>query len=60
MAAAKDVMMDAAIGTDLSEVDGIFTLKEEQKSALKAFLGGQWSFALLMTGFKSYVKHCST
>lgn len=60
MAAAKDVLMDAAIGADLSEVDGIFTLKEEQKSAPKAFLGGQRSFALFMTGFKSYVKHCGT
>lgn len=38
MAAAKEISLEAAIVAVLSEVDGIFSLKEEQQSALKAFL----------------------
>lgn len=35
LAAAKDLRMGAVV---LSELDGVFTLKEEQRAALKAFL----------------------
>lgn len=42
----------------LSEMDGIFTIKDNQKKILKAFLGGQHVFALLTTGFgKSSLQH---
>lgn len=35
----------------LSGVDGIFTLREEQRTALFASLGGKDVSALLLTGF---------
>lgn len=40
LAAAKDVREDAAVVAVSSELDGFFTLKEKQRSALKAVLGG--------------------
>lgn len=43
VAAAKD-SIDAAVGAVLSEQDGIFILKEEARTALGAFLGGQRVF----------------
>lgn len=42
----------------LSEADGIFTLKEEQRKAPKPFMSGKGVLALLPTDFgKSFVKH---
>lgn len=41
LAVAKNTGVVAAVAALLSELDGIFTLKEEQRTALRAFLGGQ-------------------
>lgn len=38
MAATKQISMGAAVVAVLSEVENIFTLKEEQRKALKAFV----------------------
>lgn len=46
LAAAKDICVDAA-----SELDGILTLKEEQRAAPEAFLGAKDVFTLLPIGF---------
>lgn len=43
--------MDAALAAHLSEPDGIFTLREEQRKELKAFLGGKDILASLPSGF---------
>lgn len=54
MAAARKVSIDAAV-----ELDNSFTLKEKNKTQLKAFLAGQKCFALVPTGFgRRSVKHC--
>ena len=50
MAASTDEM-SVAIAQVLSELESIPSLKEEQKTALEAFLGGKDVFALLLTGF---------
>lgn len=53
--------MAAAVAAVLTELDVIFPTKEEQRTALKAFLGGQDVPASLRTGVgKSLVKHSST
>lgn len=39
LASAKDISMDVAVAAVLSELDDIFAFNEEQRSALKAFLG---------------------
>lgn len=45
----------------LSELDGIFTIKDLQIMTLKAFLGGQHAFALWPTGSgNNLVKHRGT
>lgn len=50
--AAEEISMDAAAAGVLSEPDGIFTLKEVQRKALKAFLGEKKDlFPLPPTGF---------
>lgn len=36
----------------LSELDGIFTFKGDQRTALKAFPGGKDVFTLIQAGFK--------
>lgn len=53
--------MDTAEVAVLSELDGIFSLKEKERMALKGFLGGKKTIsALLLTHFsKSLVKCCS-
>ncbi len=51
MAAPIELSMDASIAAVLSELDNISSLKEEQRTAPKAFLGGKDVFALLLTGF---------
>lgn len=48
--AAKEIGTDAAMAAPLTELDHIFTLKEQMR-ALKAFLCGQNIFDLLPTGF---------
>lgn len=41
-----------------SEMDDVFTLEEEHRTAQKAFLGGKYVFVLLLTRFgKRLVKH---
>lgn len=45
-AAAKETCMDAATAADSPGQDGIFTLKNNIKAALKVFLGGQHGFTL--------------
>lgn len=42
MAAAKEVGVNAAIAVVLSEPDYIFSYKEEQRTACKAFLYGKY------------------
>lgn len=41
MAAAKEIKLDAAEVAVLLKVDGVFTLKEEQRMELLAFIIGQ-------------------
>lgn len=50
LAAAKAITVDAAIVAVHSELDGIFALREEQRSALGTFLDANNVFALLLTG----------
>ena len=45
------VSIDAAISSVLSNLSDIVSLKEHQRTALKAFVGGNDVFALLPTGF---------
>lgn len=47
---AKEIGMDAAVVVVLSEPDGIFTFKEEQKLARKAFL-----FTPILTLFPTWL-----
>lgn len=56
--ATKEISVDTAVAVVLSELDGIFALKDEQRTAQKAFLGGEGVFSLRLTGFgKSLVEH---
>lgn len=55
MTAAKGISMDASISPTLSELDTIFTLKEDQKKILEAFLGGKHVFTLAWVFGKSFV-----
>lgn len=50
LATANNISMDVAVEVVLSAIAGIFTFKEEKRTALKAFLCGQHVFALLQTG----------
>lgn len=43
--------MTPAVEAALSELDGMFTLREEQRRTKKAFLGEKDIFALLPAGF---------
>lgn len=45
------VDIDSAISTVLSNLSHIHSLKDEQRTVLKAFIGGKDVFALLPTGF---------
>lgn len=56
LAATTETSMDAALEAVISELDGILALKEEQRTALKGFLGGKRCFPstpdwLLQRGF---------
>lgn len=51
LATANEISIDAAVAVVLSQVDGTFTLNEEQRRVLKGFLGGENIFALLPTVF---------
>lgn len=44
LAAAKDISMDAAEVAVISELDGIFAFKKEQRTAPNAFLLGKNMF----------------
>lgn len=58
ISAAKEFSADAAVAAVLLDLSTFFTLKKEQKVAVKAFLGRRHALALLLTGFgKSFVKH---
>lgn len=60
MAAVKETSINYSIAAVLSELDVIFTLKEEYKLALKAFLSRKHVFALHLTCFgKTFFKRCS-
>lgn len=57
---AKEASVDAAVVALLSGLEGIVALKEEQMTALKAFLIEKDVLATLLTDFgKNYVKHGS-
>lgn len=45
LAAAMEVSTDAAVAPISSELEDIFTIKEEQRTALKAFLSRKHDFA---------------
>ena len=45
-----EARVDSTITTVISQLDSISSLKEEQRTALKAFLRGNDVFALLPTG----------
>lgn len=61
LAEAKVTGMDAAVAAVLMELEDISTVKQWQRAALEAFLGGQHFLASLPTGFvKSLVKEDST
>lgn len=49
MTAAKAISMDAVIVTVLSQLDGIFTLKREQRMVPQTFLGGKHVFFSFIT-----------
>ena len=56
MAACTELSIDSAISSVLSDLESLSSLKEEQRTALKAFLSGKDIFALLPTGFdKSFI-----
>lgn len=53
--------MDVTVTAVLSQLDRIFTSKDEQGTALNAFLIGDDVFRLLLTGFgSSLTENCST
>ncbi len=47
--ATTDVSVDAAMASELSELECICSLNEKQRTTLKAFLGGKNVFVLLPT-----------
>ena len=50
-AAPKEVNVDAAVASVISELESISSLKETQRTTLEDFLDGKHVFALLPTGF---------
>lgn len=40
-AAVKEMSVEAAVAAVLSEMDGIWALKDEQRTEMQAFLGGK-------------------
>lgn len=48
-AAVKEMSVDVAAAAVLPELGGIFTIQEEQRTALNAFSVGNVFFALLLT-----------
>lgn len=50
LAIAKKISVDDAVAAVLSEVEGMLALKDEQRMALKVFLGGKDVLTLLLTG----------
>lgn len=59
-AAVREISVDAAVAAFLSGLDVIFTLWEEGRTALKAFLRGKDLFSLLLTGVgQSFDQGCN-
>lgn len=52
MAAAKDISLDAAAVADLSELEGTFANKEEQRMALKASFSMEKMFFLYLNSIR--------
>ena len=50
------INIDAAISSVFSNLANILSLKEHQRTALKAFVGGKYVFARLPTGFGTSIK----
>lgn len=50
LAASEENSMDAYVAALSPDLDGILTLKKEQRTPFKAFLGEKDVFALLRTG----------
>lgn len=48
LAAVQENRVDAAVLAVVSEQDGLFTIKEEQRTALKAFLRGPLYYQLAL------------
>lgn len=63
IASAKDVGIESAVASVISELKSISSLEEEQRTTLKAFTDGETDFASLLTppGFSNsltrYVVH---
>lgn len=51
LADVKGISLDAAVVVLLSELDCIFSVKEEQRKVLTGFSGGKDIFALFLIGF---------
>lgn len=51
LAAANEISMNAALEAVLSELDDIFALKDRERRALEAFLGGKEVLDVSLTGF---------
>lgn len=51
LVAAEEISVDAAVAVVSTKFDGLFTLKEAQRMALKTFRGEKDVFALLPNGF---------
>lgn len=55
MTAANGISVGASINPSLSELDAIFTLKEDQKKILEPFPGGKRVFTFARVFGKSFV-----
>lgn len=58
LAAAEEITVDVAVAAILSRFGGIFTIKGEETTALKAFISERGVFSLILTDFGNrFVKH---
>ncbi len=57
MAVSEQVSIDAATASVLSELESISSLKEEQRTTLKAFLNGKIVFVPLPTDLSESLNH---
>ena len=51
MVAPEEVSVDTVVASVISELERISSLKEEQRTTLKAFINGKDVFALLLASF---------